>query len=450
MKAISLPGVASDRSAVLDRARPEHPQVARLADWGGLALLAIFAWQVFFVADASLHWLAIGVAVTGIGAALAAHKSLRTSVDVPLALYTVLVVLSAIVHSRQFSPIILTGDPVAPWQPAAHALAILLFFYGASALLAEPSRVRSLMVGIVAGVSVLGVVASYNHLTSGFDSRLINYTLIPQWSGYPELGLLFAIAFPMALALAVVHRSRAVVIASSLVALTFVGYAAAVYSRGANVSISVAYAVMGILELRVLKGRRLLWAACLAMLVLVVALAIGLVPGRSLIAFGTGRLYTTNTVGAYVSRFAMWGRATAMARDHVLLGVGPGNYSDAMRKVYVTAADPYLFQFHAHNTILQVAAESGVPALIAFLLIWWRVLAGLARLCGRTRVGVVALGLFGALVTVVVRSLGDHFLSGLPTADRTSFLVWTLLAASAATIRYGRSPVNAGGEVPAR
>jgi O-antigen ligase len=241
-----------------------------------------------------------------------------------------------------------------------------------------------------------------------------------------------------------------VVIASSVVALTFVGYAAAVYSRGANVSISVAYAVMGILELRVLKGRRLLWAACLAMLVLVVALAIGLVPGRSLIAFGTGRLYTTNTVGAYVSRFAMWGRATAMARDHVLLGVGPGNYSDAMRKVYVTAADPYLFQFHAHNTILQVAAESGVPALIAFLLIWWRVLAGLARLCGRTRVGVVALGLFGALVTVVVRSLGDHFLSGLPTADRTSFLVWTLLAASAATIRYGRSPVNAGGEVPAR
>jgi len=58
-------------------------------------------------------------------------------------------------------------------------------------------------------------------------------------------------------------------------------------------------------------------------------------------------------------------------------------------------------------------------------------------LCGHTRTGVVALGLLGALVTIVARSLGDHFLSGLPTADRTGFLVWTLLAASAATIRLG-------------
>jgi O-antigen ligase len=140
----------------------------------------------------------------------------------------------------------------------------------------------------------------------------------------------------------------------------------------------------------------------------------------------------------------MWGRAAAMARDHLVLGVGPGNYSDAMRKAYVTAADPLLYQYHAHNTILQVAAESGIPALVAFLLIWWRMLADLSRICGRTRTGVVALGLFGALVTLVVRSLGDHFLSGLPTADRVSFLVWTLLAASTATIRYGRSRVHAG------
>lgn len=450
MKAMSLPGLASDGSAVLDGSRPERSLVARLADWGGLALLATFAWHLFFVANAPLHWLGIGVALTGMAASVAAHKSLRTSIDVPLILYTGLLVASAAAHNRQFSPIILTGDPIAPWQPAAHAVALMLFFYGASALLAETSRVRSLLAGIVAGVSVLGVLASYNHLAAGFDTRLINYTLIPQWSGYPELGLLFAIAFPMALAVAVVHRSRAVVLAASLVALTFVGYAAGVYSRGTNVTLVVAYVIMGLVEWRVLNSRRLLWGACLAMLLLIVALTIGLVPGRSFVAFGTGRFYTTNTVGAIGSRFTMWGRAATMARDHVFLGVGPGNYSDAMRKVYVTAADPYLYQFHAHNTILQVAAESGVPALIAFLLIWWRLLAGLVRLCGRTRVGVVALGLFGALVTLVVRSLGDHFMSGLPTADRTSFLVWTLLAASAATIRYGRSAVDAGGEAPAR
>ena len=445
MKAISIPAVVPGETTGAD-ASPPAPALASLADWSGLGLLALFVWQLFFVADAALHWLGVGVAVAGIVAARHAKKSLRTTIDVPLAIYTSLVVLSAVVHSRQFSPIILTGDPIAPWQPAAHAVVLMLYFYGATSLLADSWRVRTLLAVILVAVSVLGVAASYNHLITGFDTRLINYKAILQWSGYPELGLLFAIAFPMALAIAVVHRSRTVVLASSLAAATFVAFAAGVYSRGTNVSIAAAFLVMGIVELRVLKGRRLLTVACLAVLLLAVALAAGLVPVRSFIAFGTGRFYTTNTSGAYLSRFAMWGRAAVMARDHVLLGVGPGNYSDAMRKAYITAADPFLYQFHAHNTILQVAAESGVPSLIAFLLIWWRILAGLVRMCGRTRTGVVALGLFGALVTVVARSLGDHFLSGLPTADRTSFLVWTLLAASAATIRSGEPPARADGQ----
>src|SRR5262249_3689303 len=160
-------------------------------------------------------------------------------------------------------------------------------------------RVRTLLAVILIAVSVLGVAASYNHLTEGFDTRLINYKSIFQWSGYPELGLLFAIAFPLALAMAVVHRSRAVVLASSLAALSFVAYAAGVYSRGTNVSIAAALVVMGIIELHVLKGRRLLGVACVALLVLAVALAAGVIPVRSLIAFGTGRFYTTNTAGAY-------------------------------------------------------------------------------------------------------------------------------------------------------
>jgi len=436
MKAISAPVVVSPEAPGRDASRPAAA-LAGVIDWSGLAIFALFVWQLFFVADAALHWLGVGVAMVGIVAARLAHKRIRTPIDIPLAIYTSLIVVSALVHSRQFSPIILRGDPVAPWQPAAHAVALMLFFYGATALLADSWRVRTLLAIIIVAVSVLGLAASYSHLIAGFDTRLINYKSILQWSGYPELGLLFAIACPIALAIAVVHRSRAVVLASSLAALSFVAYAAGVYSRGTNLSIVAAFIVLGIVELRVLKGRRLLVVACLAMLILAVALLAGVVPVRSFIAFGTGRLYTTNTAGAYLSRFTMWGRAAEMARDHLFLGVGPGNYSDAMRKVYVTAADPYLYQFHAHNTILQVAAESGIPALIAFLLIWWRILAGLARLCGHTRTGVVALGLLGALVTVVARSLGDHFLSGLPTADRTGFLVWTLLAASAATIRLG-------------
>src|SRR5258708_11062797 len=111
----------------------------------------------------------------------------------------------------------------------------------------------------------------------------------------------------------------------------------------------------------------------------------------------------------------IWARAAGLMRSHPWMGVGPGNYRDAMHQMYDHLEEPYsvFYMMHAHSTFLNVAAESGVPALTAFLAIWWRLAAGLLRRSGRSHAGVLAMGLLGVLVLFFSRSLIDHFFSGL-------------------------------------
>ena len=400
-----------------------------------LALLGLFLWHLFFVPRAPLDMLALLAALPAIIAAKAMRRPIRTPIDGPMLIYAGLTVLSALVHRTQFSPVILNVEPIPAWQPAAHALVLVVYFWGATALLASAGRVNIAMTAIVLCISVLGILATYNHLIAGFDVRLLNYALLSQWSGYPELGLLFVLAVPFPVALAVVSPSRLVVVASALVALALVGDVAGVYSRGANVGLAVTGVMLLALEIRKLHGTRLLRVALVGAVVLAGLLAAGKLPTRALRQFGTGSYYTSNTTGAYESRLSMWVRASEMIRDHPWLGVGPGNYSDAMATVYAKPGDPLLYRFHAHNMLIQVAAESGIAALLAFLLIWQRLLTRLAGLCARNQNGVLAMGLFGALASLLSRGLGDQFLSGLRTSDRMSVLLWTLFAAAAALAR---------------
>ena len=435
MSVVSSDRLEEPREARSRWALPPRACIARALDASALALFGWFLWQVLFVLRAPLDSSALLLSLPAIIAAVMMRRRIRTPIDGPVLIYAGLTLLSAVVHHNQFVPTILNGDPIPPWQPAAHTLVLVLYLWGATALLATPGRVNAAMTAIVLGISVLGVLAMYNHLAAGFDIRLLNYLLLSQWSGYPELGLLFVLALPFPVALAVVSQSRLVVLASALVALVLVGDAVGVYSRGATIGLAVTGVVLAALELRRLHGTRLLGVVSVAAVILAAFLLAGKLPTRALWQFGTGRYYTANTTGAYESRISMWGRAARMIREHPWLGVGPGNYSDAMEKVYAKPGDPFLYRFHAHNMILQVAAESGIPALLAFLLIWSRLLTRLAALCARSQTGILAMGLFGALAGLFSRGLGDQFLSGLRTSDRMSVLLWTLFAAAAALAR---------------
>jgi O-antigen ligase len=79
-------------------------------------------------------------------------------------------------------------------------------------------------------------------------------------------------------------------------------------------------------------------------------------------------------------RVAMWRSGLSMIADHPLLGVGPGEvrtwYQHYRRPEAVRPSTG-----HLHNSAIQIAAERGLPALIAWLWLWvvffregWRIL----------------------------------------------------------------------------
>ncbi len=110
---------------------------------------------------------------------------------------------------------------------------------------------------------------------------------------------------------------------------------------------------------------------------------------------------------AVLERLAFWQAALGMARDHLWLGVGFGNYEPAY-------ADYALLNWpnplgHAHNFYLNMLAETGVIGLGAYLLFWTAVFAQiicLLRVSDWRNRGIL-LGLLAAWTAVSVHHLVD-------------------------------------------
>jgi len=101
-----------------------------------------------------------------------------------------------------------------------------------------------------------------------------------------------------------------------------------------------------------------------------------LVVGDKPIAEGTS--YVEARLGSVVDfenqstniRFALWRTALEKAREHPLLGIGAGNYrvhSPYLMAEYFRYDD---YTKYVHNDFVQIAAESGFPAAIAYLLLF--------------------------------------------------------------------------------
>jgi O-antigen ligase len=68
---------------------------------------------------------------------------------------------------------------------------------------------------------------------------------------------------------------------------------------------------------------------------------------------------------ALVERMAHWQAGWAMAMDHPLVGVGPGNYEAVYPRYYL--GDWLEPLGHAHNYYINTFAETGIIGLVAFL-----------------------------------------------------------------------------------
>jgi O-antigen ligase len=122
-----------------------------------------------------------------------------------------------------------------------------------------------------------------------------------------------------------------------------------------------------------------------------------------------GSIEVTDANYASLERLAFWRVALDMWRDHPLLGVGFGNY----QAVYARYALPKwrMALGHAHNYYLNIAAETGLIGLLAYLMLWgaafWQTIQASLRAQGRYA-RAIALGALGVLVHVSVHNVVDN------------------------------------------
>ena len=128
------------------------------------------------------------------------------------------------------------------------------------------------------------------------------------------------------------------------------------------------------------------------------------------------------------SRKALWSAAVNMGADHPLLGVGPGRFGIESPN-YVTDDPVNLQRPFAHNSYLEIFAETGFPGLIAFLAMlltsWSLAVRGRRRAlaAGDERMATLASAIQGGLVVAVTAA---NFLSVQITAP-----LWVLAGLAA-------------------
>jgi len=191
------------------------------------------------------------------------------------------------------------------------------------------------------------------------------------------------------------------------------------WSRGAWLGFGAALAAM-VLAVVARSGRAAVLGTVFALLAAYILLAGGLtrLPPAIGQRFGDFGPYlgltdvrgveVTDANFAVLERMAHWQSALDMWTDRPWLGVGIGNYEP----VYGRYALPLwpLPLGHAHNYYLNIAAETGILGLAAYLFLWGAALLSAWRVTRQTSGWVwgVALGILGLLVHLSLHNLFDN------------------------------------------
>ncbi len=226
---------------------------------------------------------------------------------------------------------------------------------------------------VLAGISQAFYGYAQNYLNLGpqsfiRDSALRVYGTFGQpnpYAGYINMSL------PIALSLTLLGRNWATRIPAGIATL-LLGFAEYLTkSNGGEIAITVA--VLFVMAVGLLRLRTLFAIGAIGALAIVAAYLAGVLPQRLIMPIlsklGLVQLSFQSPSPQDFStaeRLAHWIAGIRMFIDHPFTGVGIGNYSDAYRPYHVTIFVNSLE--HAHNYYINMAAETGIVGLIAFLL----------------------------------------------------------------------------------
>ncbi len=352
----------------------------------------------------------------------------RAGLGLPLALFLAASCLSAFA-----SPF---GPAKERWAAVLEAACYGLFFYGSLYLFRGPVRARSAAITLVVVAAGVAAVDLAYHARAGL--AFIVDQKYPLWDGKNALGLFMAIALALGASLGSPPsraRSRA---AWALAPVLFLIFLCAVYSYSRAAWLAMAGATLAMALLRSWKWVWLLVAA---------AIVLAFLPNHRVVRrlFATGK--ARDRTAAW--RVVVWKDAARMIRARPLLGVGPGEFRracdayedrDAPTRRLARTRDGLRYREHAHNLVLQVAAETGLAGLAAFL--WGAALVARAAARGARAGPGLAAGVAAALAAFAAYSCVDCSWTGRFTGSSFMHinLIVALLAAMACAAAKSQIP----------
>jgi O-antigen ligase len=345
------------------------------------------------------------------------------------------------------------GEPFQ-YQGMVTLLLYVAAFYAARLVLRTGPRSRTLA---LTHVAIGGVVAAYGLAqTVGLD---------PFWSGPPEDRAISSVGQANDLAayldLVVVlglglwsrsgRRTRALIVA--VTAMSLIGFGLTL-SRGGFVALAAALVM--ILAFRWRKSVTTIRLSARAGLLMAVGVVATLVVGGPSIVAVADRIATTNDLqeGSIRMHLDSWRVGLAIASDRPLAGTGPETFPLVFAEYLDGVLPPdradYLRRFRLespHNALIGIAAESGIPALTAYLVLLGALAIRLARRAAgpHTAGGDIALTALAALVIHVATTAFKT------PETSTSLLFWVIVgsALAASDPALGEDQETTGSPLPA-
>lgn len=191
----------------------------------------------------------------------------------------------------------------------------------------------------------------------------------------------------------------------------------------------------GIYLLCVLRDKRFLWLL-LPLTIIVSLIFFQQANGNLLLMLS---LLDTRQEATLPGRMEIWSKALIMLRDFPLTGIGLGTFGEVYRLYFASIVLPSAgdIVYHAHNTLLSVAVEVGLPGVLVYstLLGSFGAISWDAMKYKRTVNRVLAIGLACGVFGYLVFGLFDAFTLG----RNLEIIFWVFLGCISALNGYNRT-----------
>lgn len=309
-------------------------------------------------------------------------------------------------------------------------------------VLAVVQKARDVKVILAGGVAVAAVVSLIalsggQQMEAQLGGARVSGRLEGAFTSANQLGAFCALFLMCAIGLALGSRSRVGRRASYVAIAILFGGLALSLSRGAWLGTALAIAYLAV---ALPRARR---AALAVGLPLAAAAAIisSSLPAQPQVQVVQRRLEALTVRSPYDDRTDIWNEAIREIREEPVLGQGPGGFSVASARSASEASTS--FAVHAHNFLLNWAAESGIPgallllSFIASLAVVSRRAARAALRQGDERERCVIAGLTAALLSVIGQGIVDY-----PWGNSVVFLSISAVIALLIASLYRREAVD--------